>query len=240
MMVQFREFLSDFGPLLVIMGMSIFCATPFPKGLLSFLEVSTDASLLATPAWAEARGGGRTGGAFLPSSIFEGWRSVVPRLPRGNILGNCVPLRSECVGSVCWNVTVEASREGGFAFGWLERRSRGLVPRSKSETVFVDRGCCCWKGVVTEGRCVWLWGLADRARCRGCDTIGSLGSIWRWARPLLRRANVLGALQQEEDVSLHSRGGSSVGLSRALLLCLVLATYIIAEGGGGNCALVFL
>ena len=37
---QFREFMSDFGPLVVIIGMSFFCSLPSWSGLLSFLEVS--------------------------------------------------------------------------------------------------------------------------------------------------------------------------------------------------------
>lgn len=38
--LKFREFMSDFGPLVVILGMSAFCGLPSWSGLLNFLEVS--------------------------------------------------------------------------------------------------------------------------------------------------------------------------------------------------------
>ncbi|CAM9912680.1 unnamed protein product, partial [Ectocarpus sp. 6 AP-2014] len=46
-----REFMSDFGPLVVIVGMSCFCALPSWKGLLSFLEVPNAFMLCKGRSW---------------------------------------------------------------------------------------------------------------------------------------------------------------------------------------------
>ncbi|CAM9815542.1 unnamed protein product, partial [Hapterophycus canaliculatus] len=47
----FREFMSDFGPIVVILGMSMFCALPSWKGLLSFLEVPSAFMLCNGRSW---------------------------------------------------------------------------------------------------------------------------------------------------------------------------------------------
>eukprot|EP00752_Nemacystus_decipiens_P012195 g10811.t1 len=47
----FREFMSDFGPLVVIIGMSFFCSLPSWSGLLSFLEVPSAFMLCKGRSW---------------------------------------------------------------------------------------------------------------------------------------------------------------------------------------------
>eukprot|EP00903_Cladosiphon_okamuranus_P012375 g11598.t1 len=47
----FREFLADFGPLVVIIGMSFFCSLPSWSGLLSFLEVPSAFMLCKGRSW---------------------------------------------------------------------------------------------------------------------------------------------------------------------------------------------